>query len=83
MDIALSFGVTRYRIAVTIAAKWTGMANTNISVYTLMKLLGHESMATSQRYVISAASETKAAAAQNPLYGLASDPGAADRIGSH
>jgi hypothetical protein len=35
-----------------------------------MKLLGHESLATSQRYVISAGSETKAAAAQNPLYGL-------------
>jgi integrase/recombinase XerC len=61
----------------------TELANTNISVYTLMKLLGHESMATSQRYVISAGSETKAAAAQNPLYGLASDPGAPDRIGSH
>jgi integrase/recombinase XerC len=42
-----------------------------------MKLLGHESMATSQRYVI-AGSETKAAAAQNPLYDLASDPGEAD-----
>jgi integrase/recombinase XerC len=49
----------------------TELANTNISVYTLMKLLGHESMATSQRYVISAGAETRAAAAQNPLYGLA------------
>jgi integrase/recombinase XerC len=49
----------------------TELANTHISVYTLMKLLGHESMATSQRYVISAGSETRAAAAQNPLYGLA------------
>ncbi len=53
----------------------TELANTNISVYTLMKLLGHESMATSQRYVISAGAETKAAAAQNPLYDLASDQG--------
>ena len=53
----------------------TELANTNISVYTLMKLLGHESMATSQRYVISAGSETKAAAAQNPLYDLAGDQG--------
>ena len=44
-----------------------------------MKLLGHESMATSQRYVISAGSETKAAAAQNRLYHLASDPDAAGR----
>ena len=51
----------------------TELANTNISVYTLMKLLGHESMATSQRYVIGAGSETKTAAAQNPLYGLASE----------
>ena len=56
----------------------TELANTNISVYTLMRLLGHESMATSQRYVISAGSETKVAAAQNPLYGLASDQGAAE-----
>ena len=60
----------------------TELANTNISVYKLMKLLGHESMATSQRYVISAGSETRAAAAQNPLYGLASDPGATDPSGS-
>ena len=60
----------------------TELANTNISVYTLMKLLGHESMATSQRYVISAGSETKAAAAQNPLYDLAADPGTAGRGGS-
>ena len=60
----------------------TELANTNISVYTLMKLLGHESMATSQRYVLSAGSETKAAAAQNPLYGLATDRGAPDRSGS-
>ena len=55
----------------------TELANTNISVYTLMKLLGHESLATSQRYVISAGSETKTAAAKNPLYDLASDPGTA------
>jgi len=46
-----------------------------------MKLLGHESMATFQRYVISAGSETKAAAAQNPLYGLANDADASDRSG--
>jgi site-specific recombinase XerD len=32
----------------------TELANTNISVYTLMKPLGHESIATSQRYVIGA-----------------------------
>jgi hypothetical protein len=46
----------------------TELANPNASVYTLMKLLGHESMATSQRYVISAGIETRTAAAQNPLY---------------
>jgi integrase len=32
----------------------TELANADISVYTLMNLLGHESMATSQRYVIAA-----------------------------
>lgn len=36
----------------------------------LMKLLGHESMATSQRYVAGAAHETRTAATQNPLYGI-------------
>lgn len=48
----------------------TELAGANISVYTLMKLLGHESMATSQRYVTAAGSETRSAAAQNPLYEL-------------
>jgi integrase len=48
----------------------TELANSEVSVYTLMKLLGHESMATSQRYVAGAAHETRAAAAQNPLYGI-------------
>jgi hypothetical protein len=42
-----------------------------------MKLLGHESMAT-QRYVICAGSETKAATAQNPLYGLANEQSAGE-----
>lgn len=35
-----------------------------------MKLLGHESMMTSQRYVDGAGTQNRAAAAQNPLYGL-------------
>jgi len=48
----------------------TELANSNITVYELMKLLGHESMATSQRYVSAAGSETRSAAAQNPLYEL-------------
>jgi integrase/recombinase XerC len=46
----------------------TELANAEVSVYTLMRLLGHESMATSQRYVTAAARETRSAAAQNPLY---------------
>jgi integrase len=48
----------------------TELANQDVSVYTLMKLLGHESMVTSQRYVDGAGTENRAAAAQNPLYGL-------------
>lgn len=36
----------------------------------LMKLLGHESMTTSQRYVTAAGTETRSAAAQNPLCAL-------------
>jgi len=52
----------------------TELANANISVYALMQLLGHESMATSQRYITSAAAETKSAAALNPLYRLVNRP---------
>lgn len=48
----------------------TELANADVSVYTLMKLLGHESMATSQRYVTAAGAETRSAAALNPIYGL-------------
>jgi site-specific recombinase XerD len=46
----------------------TELANAVVSVYTLMKLLGHESMATSQRYVAGAGTENGDAAARNPLY---------------
>jgi integrase/recombinase XerC len=35
-----------------------------------MKLLGHESMVTSQRYVTAAGAETRSAAARNKLYDL-------------
>jgi integrase/recombinase XerC len=45
-------------------------SNADVSVYTLMKLLGHESMVTSQRYVTAAGAETRTAAAQNRLYAL-------------
>ena len=48
----------------------TELANADVSVYTLMKLLGHESMVTSQRYVTAAGTETRTAAAQNTLYDL-------------
>ena len=48
----------------------TELANADVSVYTLMKLLGHESMVTSQRYVTAAGTETRTAAAQNKLYDL-------------
>ena len=51
----------------------TELANSEVSVYTLMKPLGHESMVTSQRYVAAAGTETRAAAAQNKLYGLLAD----------
>lgn len=51
----------------------TELANADVSVYTLMKLLGHDSMTTSQRYVSAAGTETRAAAAQNPLYELLDD----------
>ncbi len=48
----------------------TELATSDVSVYTLMKLLGHESMTTSQRYVTAAGAETRSAAAKNPIYGL-------------
>jgi integrase len=44
----------------------TELANANVSVYTLMKLLGHESMATSQRCVDGAGVDTRAAAQLDP-----------------
>lgn len=53
----------------------TELANANVSVYTLMKLLGHESMVTSQRYVDGAGMETRSAAELNPLYDLLSRDG--------
>lgn len=52
----------------------TELANAGVSVYALMRLLGHESMATSQRYVTAAGTETRTAAAKNGLYALLDDP---------
>lgn len=46
----------------------TDLANAKVSVYELKALLGHTSIATSQRYVEGAGQETRAAAARNPLY---------------
>jgi integrase/recombinase XerC len=51
----------------------TELAGSDVSVYALMKLLGHESMSTSQRYVTAAGMETRSAAARNPLYALIPD----------
>ena len=51
----------------------TELADAGVSVYALMKLLGHESMVTSQRYVTAAGAETRTAAAQNKLYTLLED----------
>lgn len=48
----------------------TELAVSDVSVYTLMKLLGHESMTTSQRYVSAAGTETRSAAARNPIYAM-------------
>jgi integrase/recombinase XerC len=52
----------------------TELANAGVSVYALMRLLGHESMVTSQRYVTAAGAEIRAAAAQNRLYDLLVKP---------
>ena len=51
----------------------TELANAEVSVYSLMRLLGHESMATSQRYITAAALDTRGAAARNPLYRILRD----------
>ena len=48
----------------------TELAGSHVSVYALMKLLGHQSMTTSQRYVTAAGTETRSAAARNGLYAL-------------
>ena len=44
----------------------TELAHADVSVNTLMKLLGHESMTTSQRYVSGAGTENRAAATAEP-----------------
>jgi hypothetical protein len=49
------------RLRHTFAAE---LANSEVSVYTLIKLLGQEFMVTSQRYVTAAGNETRTTAAQ-------------------
>ena len=44
----------------------TEPANANANVYTLMNLLGHESISTSQRYVTTAGRETRVGPARPP-----------------
>jgi integrase/recombinase XerC len=60
----------------------TELASSDVSVYTLMKLLGHESMTTSQRYVTAAGTETRSAAALNPLYATISHASLNPDLGS-
>ena len=52
----------------------TDLTNASVNVYELKNLLGHESLATSQRYIDGAGQETRAAAARNPLYRKLTEP---------
>ena len=52
----------------------TELADSGVSGYKVMKLLGRESMVTSQRYVTAPGTETRTAAAQNRLYDLLEKP---------
>lgn len=71
IDSERSSGALVHRLRHTFA---TELANANVSVYTLMKLLGHESMVTSQRYVDGAGTDTRSAIELNPLYRLIATP---------
>ncbi len=46
----------------------TLLADADVNVYTLMRLLGHEAMTTTQRYTAGAGADTRAASATNPAY---------------
>lgn len=48
----------------------TNMADENVSIFTLMRMLGHESMSTTQVYTEGAGAGVREAAARNPLYRL-------------
>jgi hypothetical protein len=54
----------------TPSSRATELAGSDLSIYTLMKPLGHESMTASQRYVAAGDTETRSAAARNPLYAM-------------
>lgn len=45
----------------------TDLTNASVNVYELKTLLGHELLATSQRYIDGAGQQNRAAAARNPL----------------
>jgi site-specific recombinase XerD len=64
--------LSRKQVQITYA---TELASSDVSVYTLMKLLGHESMTTSQRYVSAPGAETRSAAARNPIYAMITTDG--------
>ncbi|RVW03241.1 tyrosine-type recombinase/integrase [Rhodococcus spongiicola] len=51
----------------------TNMADENVSIFTLMRMLGHESMNTTQVYTEGAGAGVREAAARNPLYRLLDD----------
>ncbi|WP_305091456.1 tyrosine-type recombinase/integrase [Prescottella sp. R16] len=52
----------------------TNMADENVSIFTLMRMLGHESMNTTQVYTEGAGTGVREAAARNPLYRLLEGP---------
>lgn len=51
----------------------TSLADMDVGPYRLRGLLGHESLASTQRYIGAAGQDHRAAAATNPLYRLAGD----------
>jgi integrase/recombinase XerC len=54
----------RHTFATTMAAR------PDVTIHTLARMLGHESIATTQRYTEAAGAATREAAATNPMYGL-------------
>lgn len=58
----------------------TVLADEDVNIFTLMRLLGHESMTTTQRYTEGSGTGVRAAAASNPIYkmigGTGADPAA-------